>query len=176
MAAKEMKRRHNVACCMIRHVAGDASGGVSGGTIYTGLALSFGNALAEADPAAASARGCYALDPVGGCGGSDVRDGPKKLVEWDRFAQAWVTPFIMAEVNSPVVRKSNALLDYQYGPKCSYSEAVASSSLAAAVSAVTLLALGSVGRVSAHALAPHPIRAADTRTGPEQRSAPGGLF
>jgi len=34
----------------------------------------------------------------------------------------WTAPFVMAAVNGPVVRKSNALSSYSYGKGCKYNE------------------------------------------------------
>ena len=87
-------------------------------------------------------RGCYALDPDGGRGGPDTRDGARTPVEYDPVAKTWTVPFIMASVNSPVVRKSNALLGYAYGEQCSYSEVSASASLFEACLSVAAFALG----------------------------------
>ena len=115
--------RHNQQCSRIRLVARDSLGGVSGGTIETALTLAF-SSTAKSLPGvrAAAAKGKYALDPEGGTGGPDTADGAAGVYEYDAVAGTWVAPFIMAGVNAPVVRKTNALLAYAYGPLMSYSE------------------------------------------------------
>ena len=93
-------------------------GGASGGTIASLL-----NAIDEAksDKSAARAlRNPYALNPV------DERRGPdgpdQSGIRFDPDARVWTAPFVMAAVNTRVVRRSNALLNYRYGKDFRYSE------------------------------------------------------
>jgi len=95
-----------------------ASGGMSGGSVASILAL-FENVR---DPAVRRALGDpYALDPEGSPRGGDVRDamGPGRDADGH-----WTAPFIMAPVNTRVVRRSNALLDHAYGRDFRYDEAI----------------------------------------------------
>jgi short subunit dehydrogenase-like uncharacterized protein len=41
---------------------------------------------------------------------------------FDDFVGKWVAPFVMASVNTRVVRRSNALLDYAWGRQLKYAE------------------------------------------------------
>jgi short subunit dehydrogenase-like uncharacterized protein len=95
-------------------------GGVSGGTIASGL-LSLDEAKADrsrrkilTDP--------YALSP-------DRSQEPKlgderdlSSFRFDDFVGQWIAPFIMASVNTRVVRRSNALLGSAYGKQFRYAE------------------------------------------------------
>ena len=44
-------------------------------------------------------------------------------VRWDARIDRWTGPFVMATVNSPVVRRTHALLGYPWGERFSYREA-----------------------------------------------------
>jgi short subunit dehydrogenase-like uncharacterized protein len=51
--------------------------------------------------------------------------GPEKdlaRIERDQLAGGWVAPFVMAQLNSRVVRRSNALLGWRYGRQMRYRE------------------------------------------------------
>ena len=95
-------------------------GGASGGTIASAL-----NGLDEAkadrtkrraltDPYALSAD--RALEPKLG----DERD--LSTFRFDDFVGQWIAPFIMASVNTRVVRRSNSLLGHAWGKKFRYAE------------------------------------------------------
>ena len=62
----------------------------------------------------------YALDPDPSVKGPDGRD--QNGVRYDDDLGAWTGPFVMAAINTRVVRRSNALLDHAYGPSFRYSE------------------------------------------------------
>ena len=64
----------------------------------------------------------YALNPEGEREGPDVRDQQK--VRHDKEAGCWTAPFVMAAVNTRVVRRSHALAGYPYGRDFRYREAV----------------------------------------------------
>ena len=66
----------------------------------------------------------YGLNPEGEQSGSDKRD--LQTVKYDESNQTWMYPFIMAAINTKVVRRSNALMNYVYGKDFSYSEAMMS--------------------------------------------------
>lgn len=46
------------------------------------------------------------------------------LVKYDRDLGGWMGPFVMAEHNTRVVRRTNSLLGWVYGPRFSYREVV----------------------------------------------------
>ncbi|MFT5433576.1 MAG: short subunit dehydrogenase-like uncharacterized protein [Myxococcota bacterium] len=62
----------------------------------------------------------YALNPKGEREGPDGRD--QMGARFDETAQSWTAPFIMAAVNTRIVRRTNALLDYPYGHEFGYDE------------------------------------------------------
>jgi short subunit dehydrogenase-like uncharacterized protein len=96
-------------------------GGFSGGT-----AASFLNAmrLRETDPTFSA----LSLDPYALCpeGERDGPDGPDRMmpieVTWDADLEAWTKPYFMGPMNSKVVRRTNAIMDYPYGRDFRYQE------------------------------------------------------
>jgi short subunit dehydrogenase-like uncharacterized protein len=64
----------------------------------------------------------YALAPPGEREGPDR--GARRLPSYDRDARTWTAPFVMAQINEKVVRRSNALLGYPYGREFRYGEGV----------------------------------------------------
>ena len=63
----------------------------------------------------------YGLNPEGERRGLD---GPENSVaKYDDDFGAWAAPFMMATINTKVVRRSNALLDHVYGTEFRYDEA-----------------------------------------------------
>jgi short subunit dehydrogenase-like uncharacterized protein len=62
----------------------------------------------------------YSLNPVGERTGADGPDDNTALFDED-FSQ-WTSPFVMAAVNTRVVRRSNALSKNLYGKNFSYDE------------------------------------------------------
>jgi short subunit dehydrogenase-like uncharacterized protein len=77
--------------------------------------------------------------------GAEPDVGPQPDLPWRRgrqiapeLAGLWTTGFVMASINTRVVRRSNALQDWAYGRRFRYSEnmSLGSSSLAPVVSAV----------------------------------------
>lgn len=116
---REMQRAHNVPCQAIKYRAEAFRGSFSGGTIASML-----NMLEQAGhdgTIRAVLRDPYGLNPVPGPRGLD---GPERtLPEYDPDFHAWVTPFVMGAINTKVVRRSNALLDFAYGADFRYDEA-----------------------------------------------------
>jgi short subunit dehydrogenase-like uncharacterized protein len=97
-----------------------AKGGLSGGTIDSSRAMA---EAIEADPSRRRTVGDpYALSPDRSAepevpGQRDVRS-----VFVERETSQWVAPFVMAQFNSRIVRRSNALLGHAYGPRFRYRE------------------------------------------------------
>jgi short subunit dehydrogenase-like uncharacterized protein len=99
-----------------------AKGGLSGGTF-----ASMNNVMAEAekDPAIKKVLfNPYGLNPQGEMSGPDKADLTR--VEYDDDIDAYIMPFIMAAINTRVVRRSHALIDYAYGENFRYEEAMIS--------------------------------------------------
>ncbi|HNP63195.1 MAG TPA: saccharopine dehydrogenase NADP-binding domain-containing protein [Woeseiaceae bacterium] len=65
----------------------------------------------------------YSLNPEGEREGPDKRDQKKVLYRKD--IETWTAPFVMAGVNTKVVRRSHALAGYPYGKEFRYDESVA---------------------------------------------------
>ena len=65
----------------------------------------------------------YALNPPGQRQGPDRRD--QTGTRFDADHGVWTCPFVMALINTRIVRRSNALLGYAYGENFQYSEATA---------------------------------------------------
>ena len=100
----------------VRKVRGQFSGGT-----YASLL----NALAEArsDPEARRTLGHpYGLNPRDAQSGPDGPD--QRTPVYDEDMASWTAPFVMAPVNTRVVRRSNAISGYPYGASFRYREAV----------------------------------------------------
>jgi short subunit dehydrogenase-like uncharacterized protein len=99
-----------------------ARGGVSGGTIDS-LRAQIEEARASRD-AARLLRDPYSLSPDRAAE-PDLGDERDSLrVRHDPHLGGWLAPFVMGAVNTRVVRRSNALLDYAYGRQLRYREFV----------------------------------------------------
>ncbi|MFU8817026.1 MAG: saccharopine dehydrogenase family protein [Pseudomonadales bacterium] len=115
---QEMQRRHDVTAIAVKFRARELRGGASGGTVASML-----NMLdeAERDPSIRPLlEDPYGLNPAGERRGLD---GPeRKLPEYDSDFHGWVTPFLMAAINTKVVRRSHALMGFPYGRDFRYDE------------------------------------------------------
>ena len=117
---REMLAQQGVYCQVVKFRIESFKGAFSGGTVASML-----NQLAEAeqDPSIETIlRDPYALNPASAPRGLDgpERTGP----EYDPDFKAWVAPFVMAEINTKVVRRSNALLGSAYGAEFRYDEGI----------------------------------------------------
>lgn len=134
----------------VQYVLVNARGGFSGGTVASML-----NVLDEASSDAetrAVLLDPYSLNPEGDRKGPDGRDdiGWKK----DEKTGEWLGPFVMASVNTRVVRRSNALLGWAYGRDFRYDERMRmGKGVGGAVTAFGLSA-GMVGFLGVAALSP----------------------
>jgi len=82
----------------------------------------------------------YALNPDRNYEGPDQRDQQKAVFDAD--ADCWTAPFIMAGINTRVVRRSHALANFPYGHDFSYREVTLTGKGAVGWSKATLLTLG----------------------------------
>ncbi|MFL2607472.1 MAG: hypothetical protein ACJ0PA_02160, partial [Flavobacteriaceae bacterium] len=99
-------------------VAG-TKGGFSGGT-YNSLT----NVIHEASvnkSVRKTLNNPYGLNPINEQSGPDKKD--LRSVIYDKEAKSWIAPFVMAGINTKIVRRSNALFNYKYGKSFLYSEA-----------------------------------------------------
>jgi short subunit dehydrogenase-like uncharacterized protein len=102
----------------VKCFAGEMSGGISGGTIASALQMAEEMA---GDPNVRRIIGNpYALDPDRKERGPDRSE--QKNVRFDHDLKRWTGPFAMANTNSRIVRRSNAMLGYAYGKDFRYSE------------------------------------------------------
>jgi short subunit dehydrogenase-like uncharacterized protein len=119
----------------------------------------------------------YALVPEGSPRGSDRNDQTGAI--YDEDFKRWTLPFIMAAINTRVVRRSNALMNFAYGKDFQYDEAMLAPGhqgrVAAKLSALAMTA----GTVS---LAIPPLRALAKKflpapgEGPTQAQREKGFF
>lgn len=115
---------------------GESSGGFSGGTFASMLGVL---EEAERDPAVARLLDDpYALVPTHEGVGPDERDA--RGVSWEPRLARWTAPFVMAAINTRVVRRSNAVAGHPYGREFRYTERMS-------------LPAGATGRLAALAVA-----------------------
>ena len=116
------------------------AGGVSGGTAASMVEVM--RAASSDDEARRVMNDPYTLTPdravepeLGGQPDLRWRRGREIAPELSGY---WVAPFVMAAVNTRIVRRSNALLDYAYGRRLEYAEqmSVGRSALAPVVAAL----------------------------------------
>jgi len=151
---------------------GRAAGGVSGGTVaslmYVAEQASKDTRIRETvmDP--------YALYPADVTPGDDVPD--QAGIAWDENFESWTGPFVMAAINTKVVRRSHALAGLPYGQDFRYDESQLCSSRTKA-----LLSAGGLGAVMAGTFF-SPTRALlkkllpDPGEGPDEATRNNGFF
>ena len=118
---KIKKVYNNYAKSIKMRVAG-IRGGISGGT-YS----SINNLLREAfndKTIFKLLNNPYGLNPKDKMEGLDKKD-LRKII-FDKESNSWIYPFIMAGINTKIVRRSNALSNFQYGKDFKYEEAMMS--------------------------------------------------
>jgi short subunit dehydrogenase-like uncharacterized protein len=106
----EMIRRFGHPAEQVTAFFGETRGGFSGGTIASMM-----NLLDEAKRDRSVRRilgNPYALDPDPTRGGPDGSD--QKGIGWDGAQHAFTAPFVMAAINTRVVRRSHALLGHPW--------------------------------------------------------------
>ncbi len=151
---------------------GRAAGGVSGGTVASLMYV------AEQASKDASIRDTvmdpYALYPPRMEKGSDEPD--QVGIAWDDDFGSWTGPFVMAAINTRVVRRSHALAGLPYGTHFRYEESQLCSSRAKAI-----LSAGGLGTVMAATFF-SPTRALlkkllpDPGEGPSKETRDKGFF
>lgn len=117
---EEAQKRFGQYCKSITLLVKATKGAASGGTIASMM-----NLIEESRKDRAIARilvDPYSLNPAGERQGPDRRD--QQNVAYQDNAESWTAPFVMAGVNTKVVRRSHALAGYPYGKDFQYQEAV----------------------------------------------------
>jgi short subunit dehydrogenase-like uncharacterized protein len=137
-------------CSSVKLFVRRMKGGFSGGTVASLL-----NALAVArhDPDERRIMGHpYALNPVGDQNGPDGRDLARPHRDLD--AGGWTAPFVMAAVNTRIVRRSHALLGWPWGHRFRYAESVLTGPGLAGLTRATAVTAALGGFVAAASIGP----------------------
>ena len=116
---QNMQQQHGVYATRVKGRVGRNRGAASGGTIASIL-----NMMEEAtqDPSIRKlVADPYVLYPPGVAAGADGAD--QRGAVFDEDFQRWTSPFIMAAINTRVVRRTNALLEFPWGEDFRYDEA-----------------------------------------------------
>lgn len=147
---REMQRAHGVPCRRIKYGMRRFRGGFSGGTAASLLAMMEEVSRDKnvrsllADP--------YGLNPQGERAGPDGADSLKP--GYDEDFQSWAGPFVMAALNTRIVRRTNALLDYAYGRDFHYSESLLTGRGARGMASAAAMAAGQAVALGAGAIGP----------------------
>jgi short subunit dehydrogenase-like uncharacterized protein len=115
---KELKKIKQSIKSIDMRVAG-VKGGISGGTY-----ASLNNVIKESCEDKEIYKilsNPYSLNPNGYQQGNDRKDLRKVI--YDKVSKKWISPFIMASINTKIVRRSNAISGFLYGEEFRYSEA-----------------------------------------------------
>jgi short subunit dehydrogenase-like uncharacterized protein len=173
---REMRERFGVPARRIACRVAGFSGAFSGGTI-----ASLMNMLAEAEKDPSIARTIadpYALNPPGAPRGRDVADATTPA--YDDDFDAWTAPFVMAGINTRVVRRTNALLRQAYGPDFQYDEAMLTGPGVGGFAAAVAISAGTGGAMLMGSLG--PLRRLSERflpapgEGPSRKAREAGYF
>jgi short subunit dehydrogenase-like uncharacterized protein len=116
MVQEAFRERHGRYASEVKMAAGEMSGGMSGGTLASLL-----NVFDElkVNPKLRRVLGNpYALNPKGVTGPDK---GDQAGVRYDKHL-GWTSPFIMAAINTRIVRRSHALIGLPWGRDFRYSE------------------------------------------------------
>ncbi len=115
----QAKAAFNEPLSQIQYYLMAAKGGASGGTVHSLL-----NVIEESKKSQEVAdilENPYALNPnYLTFEGPDVQDQTDAI--YDDVIEKWTAPFVMAAINTRIVRRSNALMDFSYGKGFSYAE------------------------------------------------------
>lgn len=116
----EFKQRYGHYASEVRYRLKIAKGSFSGGTIDSMINIID---AVKADPSLRKILGNpYALNPEAEQRGRDGKD--QTAAKFDELLGAWTAPFVMAGINTRIVRRSNAIMGYLWGEDFSYTEAV----------------------------------------------------
>lgn len=146
---REALQRHGMHCASITLLVKAMRGGASGGTMASMMNV-MREARADRNVARVLARP-YSLNPTGDQKGADTAD--QRGVRFDPDAQTWTAPFVMASVNTRVVRRSHALLGHPWGSEFRYHEAMQTGSGPAGWIRAAGITAGLAGLVSAASFA-----------------------
>jgi short subunit dehydrogenase-like uncharacterized protein len=142
------ERAHGKPCTSIVYALRKTRGGISGGTIASMM-----NIMDEAKRDRSVRK--VLMDPYALTPGERGPDGPdQRGVAYDDDLKAWTAPFVMAAINTRIVRRTNALSDYQYGRDFRYREVMSFPSGARGLAMATGVTAGLGAFLAASALDP----------------------
>lgn len=177
MLHRAMEERYGTGIEQVTFVLAGSRGGFSGGTVAS---------LVNVVELAASDRTIrrvvtdpYALNPPGERDGPDGPDLARP--RFDQELGRWTAPFVMAAINTRVVRRTNALLDWPYGRDFQYREvtgfppglkgrAMATAAAAGQGTLVAALGFGPTRSLLTRSILPSP------GTGPSREVREQGFF
>ncbi|MCH9684262.1 MAG: saccharopine dehydrogenase NADP-binding domain-containing protein [Deltaproteobacteria bacterium] len=150
MMQQAMHEQHGVSARDVKLAVTASRGGFSGGTVASMIEMV--ERMRKDQSLRRLMANPYALDP------SDEKPGPdspdQKGVRFDDDLDRWTAPFVMAAVNTRVVRRSNALLGYDYGRDFRYQEFMAFRRGAKGLGSAWSVAGGLVGFLGAVTIKP----------------------
>ena len=172
---QQAQQKFGKSCEQVFMRVKSAQGGLSGGTVASGV-----NLIQEAR---SNPELRQELDnPYSLCSDSpQTHPRPLVPVEYDADFQGWVSPFVMAAINTRIVLRSNDLLEYAYGKTFQYEEALltgpnvtgwlAAQGLSVALSSVAIAsAFGPTRWLMQRTIFPQPGE------GPSQQSQDQGFY
>ncbi|MBE9031236.1 saccharopine dehydrogenase NADP-binding domain-containing protein [filamentous cyanobacterium LEGE 11480] len=115
---QQAKQRFGQPCDRVKMRVKATQGGVSGGTAASGI-----NVVKEASANPDLRQ--ELTNPYSLCPDSESSSELPPIlvpVEYDENFQGWVSPFVMAAINTRIVLRSNALLNHDYGHNFQYEE------------------------------------------------------
>jgi short subunit dehydrogenase-like uncharacterized protein len=137
MVQEAFMQRHGRYASEVKMAAGEMKGGMSGGSLASMFNIVDG--LKE-NPSLRKVFGDpYALNPKG-VRGPDKRD--QSGARFDKDFDMWTGPFVMASINTRVVRRSHALMGLPWGEGFHYSEVMTTGKGAAGLSRAMAVAGG----------------------------------
>jgi short subunit dehydrogenase-like uncharacterized protein len=175
-AQQQMQARHGVPAHAVRFRLKAARGAASGGTI-----ASLMNVVDEAARDEAVRRVVadpYSLNPAGDRRGPDQREAV--LPTRDPDTGQWAGPFVMAAINTRVVRRTNALLGHPWGRDFRYDEQMSMGK--GPLGAVKAAGMSAAMGIGLAALAVGPLRSLASKVvpapgdGPSEAAQEKGFF
>ena len=170
----EARARHGRFCGSVRLTLIGSSGSFSGGT-FASLFGVVDAARADRDVARLLANP-YALNPPappGDCPAAADQRGAR----YDERLGKWTAPFVMASINTRIVRRTHALAGFPYGRDFCYAEAMATGRGVSGHLAAKLIA-GGIGAVMGVAPVTAVVRrlVPDPGEGPDRAAREAGYF
>jgi short subunit dehydrogenase-like uncharacterized protein len=157
---------HGAPATSVTALFGESSGGLSGGTVASGM-----QTAAEAGQDRAVRRllaNPYALDPDPDAPRPAVKD--ETTIGWEPRLKVFTVPFLMAGINTRVVRRAHALAGFPWGQDFVYREVMSTpgSARGAVMAAAVAGGLGAI----AFAMKRPRLRAALAKRAPKPGSGP----